>query len=93
MSGQDAQQQSGHRLFVGNLSWDTDDNSLRKAFAQEYKVLDAKVIIDRYTGRSRGFGFVTVDTAEAAAHAKDAMHNKEVDGRAIRVDVATSQRR
>lgn len=90
MSGQDNE---GHRLFVGNLSWDTNDDSLREAFAKEYNVVDAKVITDRFTGRSRGFGFVTVDSAEAAAHAKQTMHNKEVDGRAIRVDVATSQRR
>lgn len=90
MSGQDNQ---GHRLFVGNLSWDTNDNSLREAFAKEFDVLDARVITDRFTGRSRGFGFVTVDSAESAARAKEAMHNKEVDGRAIRVDVATSQRR
>lgn len=90
MSSQDSQ---GHRLFVGNLSWETDDNSLREAFSKEYNVVDAKVITDRFTGRSRGFGFVTIDSAEAANHAKQTMHNKEVDGRAIRVDVATSQRR
>lgn len=85
--------EEGNRLFVGNLSWDTDDVSLRKAFEDLYPVLEAKVIVDRYTGRSRGFGFVTFNDAETASAAKEAMHNKEIDGRAIRVDVATSPRR
>lgn len=85
-------QSDNHRLFVGNLAWSTTDESLRDAF-QEYDVIEAKVIVDRYTGRSRGFGFITFGSEEAAAAAKDNMQNKEVDGRQIRVDHATSQRR
>lgn len=84
--------QESNRLFVGNLSWDTTDDSLRKAFEASYPVVDAKVILDRYSNRSRGFGFVTFEDAETASAAKEAMHNAEVDGRAIRVDLATSPR-
>ncbi len=80
------------RLFIGNLSWDTTDESLRDAFAQHGKVLDAKVIIDRYSGRSRGFGFVTYENSEMASNAKDRMHGQSVDGREIRVEVASSAR-
>jgi len=57
-----------NKLFVGGLSWDTDDAGLRSAFEEFGEVTDAKVITDRDTGRSRGFGFVTFsDTADAQA--------------------------
>lgn len=85
-------QESSSRLFVGNLSWNTSDESLRRAFESSYPVVEAKVIMDRYSGRSRGFGFVTFEDAETAAAAKDAMNNAELDGRSIRVDMATSPR-
>lgn len=81
-----------NRLFVGNLSWSTTDESLREAFHQ-YDVVEARVIIDRFSGRSRGFGFITFASEDGAVAAKNEMNNKEVDGRAVRVDLATSQRR
>lgn len=84
---------AGHRLFVGNLSWGTDDQSLRVAFEKDHNVSDAKVIFDHVTGRSRGFGFVTFETQEDAENAMASMHDFELDGRNIRVDKATSQRR
>lgn len=85
----------GTRLFVGNLKWTTDDDSLMQAFNEVApgEVVEAKVITDRLTGRSRGFGFVTLKTPDVASAALEKMNGKSVDGREIRVDMATSQRR
>ena len=81
------------KLFVGSLSWDTNDHGLREAFAQFGEVTDAKVITDRDTGRSRGFGFVTFADESAAEKAKSAMNDSQLDGRTIRVDVAHERSR
>ena len=78
----------GNKLFVGGLSWGTTDAGLRTAFEKHGEVTDAKVITDRETGRSRGFGFVTFATDEAAAAATEAMNGTELDGRTIRVNAA-----
>ncbi|GAB0493727.1 hypothetical protein MMPV_005012 [Pyropia vietnamensis] len=79
------------KLFVGNLSWSTTDESLGVAFEEFGTVLDARVVMDRFTGKSRGFGFVTYDTAPSADQALEGMNGREVDGRAIRVDRANSR--
>jgi cold-inducible RNA-binding protein len=76
------------RLFVGGLAWATDDTSLRQAFEAHGEVTDARVITDRETGRSRGFGFVTFATEEEAQAALDALNGAELDGRALRIDLA-----
>lgn len=76
------------KLFVGGLSWGTDDNGLRAAFEQFGEVTDAKVITDRESGRSRGFGFVTFSTAEEASEAQNQMNGTELDGRSLKVDIA-----
>ena len=81
------------KLFVGSLSWNTGDDQLHQAFAQFGEVTEAKVISDRDTGRSRGFGFVTFADDDAADKAIAAMNNTELDGRTIRVDVAQDKRR
>ena len=78
----------GNKLFVGGLSWNTDDGGLREAFETHGAVTDAKVITDRDSGRSRGFGFVTMSTAEAATTAQQAMDGSDLDGRTIRVNEA-----
>ena len=80
------------KLFVGNLSWNTQDEGLYDAFAQFGEVTDAKVITDRTTGRSRGFGFVTFATEEAGDDAISAMDGQDLDGRTIRVNVAQDRR-
>ncbi|OSX74411.1 hypothetical protein BU14_0290s0019 [Porphyra umbilicalis] len=86
----------GTRLFIGNLSWNTNDESLRRAFEEGVgggpgTVTDAKVIVDRYTGRSRGFGFVTFSSVQLAETAISRMNNADVDGRQVRVDVASTR--
>ena len=81
----------GNKLFVGGLSWDTNDEGLRAAFSQFGVVTEAKVVMDRETGRSRGFGFVTMGDAEAAKSAMQGMDGYELDGRAIRVNEANER--
>ncbi len=81
----------GAKLFVGGLAWATDDSSLRTHFETFGEVLDAKVILDRETGRSRGFGFVTFADSESANSAMQSLNGGELDGRTIRVDHATER--
>jgi RNA recognition motif-containing protein len=83
----------GNKLFVGGLSWDTDDASLREAFEAAGTVVEAKVITDRDTGRSRGFGFVTLESNEAAAKAMQMLDGTMIDGRNVRVNEAENKTR
>lgn len=78
----------GKKLFVGGLSWATTDDGLRQAFERFGQVTDAKVIHDRETGRSRGFGFVTFAQDEAAATAVNEMNGSMLEGRTIKVNEA-----
>jgi cold-inducible RNA-binding protein len=75
-------------LFVGGLSWGTTDDTLRAAFSEAGTVDSAKVITDRETGRSRGFGFVEMSSDEEAQKAIEMLNGKEIDGRQVRVDAA-----
>ncbi len=81
----------GNRLFVGNLSWNVDDNGLRAAFEKYGEVTNCRVITDRESGRSRGFGFVTFADEADTESAKE-MDGTEIDGRSIRVDSAHDKR-
>lgn len=81
------------KLFVGGLSWDTNDAGLNQAFSRFGSVTDAKVILDRDTGRSRGFGFVTLGDAAQAEAAQREMDGATLDGRRIRVNEAEDKRR
>jgi RNA recognition motif-containing protein len=81
------------KLFVGSLSWNTDDHGLREAFAPHGEITEATVITDRDSGRSRGFGFVTFADSESADKAVAALNQTELDGRTIRVDVAQDKNR
>jgi RNA recognition motif-containing protein len=76
------------KLYVGNLSWNTDEHGLRSTFEEHGTVEDARVITDRETGRSRGFGFVTFANSEDAQRAMEALNGAEVDGRELRVNEA-----
>jgi cold-inducible RNA-binding protein len=80
------------KLFVGSLSWDTTDQSLREAFEKFGEVVEAKVITERDSGRSRGFGFVTFTDDEAGRNAISEMDGAELDGRTIRVDEARERK-
>ncbi|MCZ7681332.1 MAG: RNA-binding protein [Sandaracinaceae bacterium] len=77
-----------NKLFVGSLSWNTDDQGLYDAFARFGEIREAKVVTDRDSGRSRGFGFVTFTDASAAQKAQQEMNGAELDGRTLNVDVA-----
>lgn len=76
------------KLFVGGLAWATDTDSLRGAFERFGTVSEAVVVLDRETGRSRGFGFVTFDEDAAAIQASREMNGSELDGRRLTVNEA-----
>src|SRR5213592_1409986 len=76
------------KLFVGNLSFNITENDLQDAFAAHGTVVEANQMMDRSTGRPRGFGFVTMSTPEEAQKAIDAMNGKQLDGRALTVNIA-----
>jgi cold-inducible RNA-binding protein len=77
-----------NKLFVGGIAWATTNESLREAFEQAGTVEDATILTDRDTGRSRGFGFVTMSSEAEAQAAIEMWDGKELDGRAIKVNVA-----
>jgi cold-inducible RNA-binding protein len=76
------------KLFVGNLSFKITENDLQDAFAAHGTVVEANLMMDRVSGRPRGFGFVTMSTPEEAQKAIDALNGKELDGRALTVNIA-----
>ena len=77
-----------NKLFVGNLSFNTTENDLQDAFAAFGTVTETNLMMDRMTSRPRGFGFVTMSTAEEAQKAIAALNGREMDGRALTVNVA-----
>jgi cold-inducible RNA-binding protein len=77
-----------NRLFVGNLSYQTSESDLQGYFAQAGVVTSANLMLDRVTGKSRGFAFIEFATAEEAAKAVEQFHNKEFQGRTLTVNVA-----
>ncbi|XP_076912353.1 28 kDa ribonucleoprotein, chloroplastic-like [Bidens hawaiensis] len=76
------------KVYVGNLAWQLDSGRLEQAFSEHGKVVDARVIYDRETGRSRGFGFVTMENETEMNDAIAALDGQSLDGRAIKVNVA-----
>jgi cold-inducible RNA-binding protein len=76
------------KLYVGNLSYDLTENDLQDMFAPHGPVSEVNLMLDRATGRPRGFGFVTMATPEAAEAAIQALNGKEVEGRALTVNEA-----
>lgn len=81
----------GKKLYVGNLPFSTTDDSLRSMFSQVGTVESAKVITDRDTGRSKGFGFVEMSTEQEAADAIGKMNGLDQEGRALKVSEAKPQ--
>jgi len=76
------------KLFVGNLSYNTTENDLHDAFAAHGTVVEANLMVDRVSGRPRGFGFVTMGTPEEAQKAIEAMNGASLDGRNLTVNLA-----
>ena len=76
------------RLFVGNLSYQTMENDLQEYFAQAGVVSSVNLMLDKFTGKSRGFAFVEYSTAEEANKAVEMFHSKEFQGRSLTVNIA-----
>jgi len=83
----------GRKIFVGGLPWATDEDGLRAAFAEYGEITYAKVVTDRDTGRSKGFGFVEFDTDQAAQDAIAGMDGQDLGGRRVRVNEAHEKKR
>ncbi len=82
-----------NKLYVGNLSYDTESSSLEQLFAQYGKVTSVNIITDRMTGRARGFAFVEMESSDAAKAAISALNGVELDGRQLRVNEAQDKER
>jgi RNA recognition motif-containing protein len=79
---------SNNKLFVGNLSFNTTENDLQDTFAAFGTVTEANLMMDRVSGRPRGFGFITMSTPEEAQAAIAALNGKSIDGRELTVNIA-----
>jgi RNA recognition motif-containing protein len=79
------------KLFIGSLPFSTDSRALEELFAQKGQVISAKVITDRDSGRSKGFGFVEMGSPEEAQDAIEAFNGYQLDGRSLSVSVAKPQ--
>lgn len=79
-------------IYVGNLTFDTDSAQLESLFSQHGDVTKAQVVMDRDTGRSRGFGFVEMASSDEAQKAIDSLNGKDVGGRALTVNLAKERR-
>ena len=82
-----------NRVYVGNLAWSVDNLALETLFREQGNVVEAKVVYDRESGRSRGFGFVTYSSADEVNSAIDSLNGVDLDGRNIRVSVAEAPQR
>jgi cold-inducible RNA-binding protein len=80
-----------NKIYVGNLSYGVTDQSLADSFSAYGTVNSAKIVKDRETNRSKGFGFVEMSSAEEAQEAIDALNGKELDGRQMKVNLAKPQ--
>lgn len=85
-------EEAKNKLYVGNLPFSVDDAALQELFAEVGEVTEAVVISDRASGRSKGFGFVTMKDDKTAEKAVAEMNDKEVEGRKLKVDVARPMR-
>lgn len=81
-----------NKLYVGNLPYSIDNDGLRKLFEEVGEVTEASVIVDKYSNRSKGFGFVTMKDDAAADKAVKEMDGKEIEGRQIKVNIARPMR-
>ena len=80
-----------NKLFVGGVAWATTEEALKEVFSAVGNVVEVKIIIDKMTGKSRGFAFVTMETEEEAEKAINELNGKEVDGRTLTINIARPQ--
>lgn len=81
-----------NKIYVGNLNYDTREAQLEKLFSAYGNVLSTNIIMDKYTDRSKGFGFVEMETEEAAEAAISALNGAELDNRQLRVNIAQDKK-
>ena len=77
-----------NRLYVGNLAFHTTEDTLTRVFSECGTVVEAKLVLDRESGRSRGFGFVSMSTEEEASRTIEQLNGSDLDGRALKVNIA-----
>lgn len=90
--GTEKMDEVGNKLYIGNLPYSTTSESLKELFASYGEITDSVVIVDKFSGRSKGFGFVTYADDASASKAVAELDGKEVDGRQIKVSVARPMR-
>jgi RNA recognition motif-containing protein len=85
--------QQNQKLYVGNLNFDANEDQVRELFGSFGEVQEVKIVMDRFSGRSRGFAFVRMENADAAGKAKDALSGQPFQGKALVIDWARTEQR
>lgn len=85
--------QQNQKLYVGNLNFDATEDQVRELFSSFGEVQEVKIVMDRFSGRSRGFAFVRMATPDEAAKAKDALNGQPFQGKALVIDLARTEQR
>lgn len=85
--------QQNQKLYVGNLNFDANEDQVRELFGNYGQVQEVKIVMDRFSGRSRGFAFVRMESADAAGKAKDALNGQPFQGKALVIDWARTEQR
>ncbi len=86
-------QQQNQKLYVGNLNFDANEDQVRELFGTYGEVQEVKIVMDRFSGRSRGFAFVRMESADSAGKAKDALNGQPFQGKALVIDWARTEQR
>ena len=86
-------QQQNQKLYVGNLNFEANEDQVRELFSAYGDVQEVKIVMDRFTGRSRGFAFVRFDSADSAAKAKEALNGQPFQGKTLVIDIARTEQR
>jgi len=86
-------QQQNQKLYVGNLNFDASEDQVRELFGTYGEVQEVKIVMDRFSGRSRGFAFVRMESADSAGKAKDALNGQPFQGKALVIDWARTEQR
>lgn len=85
--------QQNQKLYVGNLNFDANEEQVRELFSSFGDVEEVKIVMDRYSGRSRGFAFVRMDSADSASKAKEALNGQPFQGKTLVIDIARAEQR